>query len=233
VLAAGIAWRIGHEPVATDTGADRGRVVPVQPITETPRARQDQEPFREAPAAAPEAAGSAMPQPSSGTGHRGDSDALDRTRKSVPRTQAPRPAPSQPPKPASAVPEPAPPPAVAARPQPFSESRDAEAGAETAEDAAKSGNAVAGSANVQSAAKSSSRSEAAPSEHLRRAAPSAPPSSSVELQQDTQLSPDDWLSRIRELVRQDRRQQAIESLHLFVRAHPDWRVPDDLQPLLD
>jgi hypothetical protein len=33
-------------------------------------------------------------------------------------------------------------------------------------------------------------------------------------------------------MRQGRRQQAIESLRLFVRAHPDSRVPDDLQPLL-
>jgi hypothetical protein len=232
VLAAGIAWRIGHEPVATDIGADRGRVVPVQPITQTRHAGQNQEPPRNAPAAAPEAAGSAMSQPSGGAARRSDSDALERARKSPPRAQAPRPAPSQAPKPASAAPEPAPPPTVAARPQPFPEARDAAAGAKTADEAANSGNA-AGSADMQSAAKSSSRNEAATSQRLRRAAPSAPPSSSVELQRDTRLSPDDWLSHIRELVRRDRRQQAIESLRLFVRAHPERRVPDDLQPLLD
>jgi hypothetical protein len=67
---------------------------------------------------------------------------------------------------------------------------------------------------------------------MRRASPT-PPSSSVELQRDMQLSPQDWLAHIRDLMQQDRRQQATESLRLFVRMHPDQRVPGDLRELLE
>jgi Meckel syndrome type 1 protein len=59
------------------------------------------------------------------------------------------------------------------------------------------------------------------------------PSSSVELRRDLQLEPVDWLAHIRQLLHQGRRQQAIESLRLFHRAHPDWQLPDELRPLLD
>jgi hypothetical protein len=225
VLAAGIAWRIGHEPVATDIGADRS-VVPVQPITESPRARQDEASQQEAPAAA--TANTATSHPSRMAG-RAEADAFKRAQKPAPRAEAPRPATSQAPKPAAAAPAPVPPPAISARPQPFPESHDARAKTAEPETARSS----ADSANAPSTSKSSSRDEAASAGRLRRAAPSASPSSSIELQRDTRLSPDDWLSHIRELVRQDRRQQAIESLRLFVRAHPERHVPDDLQLLLE
>ncbi len=59
------------------------------------------------------------------------------------------------------------------------------------------------------------------------------PSSSVELRRDTQLAPEVWLARIEQLVRQGRRQQAIESLQLFRRAHPDWQLPESLRELDD
>jgi hypothetical protein len=131
----------------------------------------------------------------------------------------------QQPKPPAAAPEP-PPPAAAAAPRPFAEPRDAEA------EPAKSASADTGTVTTEPAAKSTRHDRAGP-EPLRRAAPSSPPSSSVELQRDMQLAPDDWLSHIRELMQQDRRQQAVESLRLFVRAHPDLEVPADLQPLLD
>ncbi|HVT33912.1 MAG TPA: hypothetical protein VHE32_14795 [Rhodanobacteraceae bacterium] len=223
VLAAGIAWRIGHEPMATDAGADRVRVVPVQPITESPRARHDDEPSRETPATAPQSAGASPPPSPDAIGQRSDADTVRRARKPLPGKPAPRPVSTPQPKAASAASESAPPPAVA--PEAFPQPLDAEA------EAGKSENATRPAASAPAA--KSARSGAAASDRLHRAAPPTPPSSSVELQRDMQLSPEDWLSRIRELVRQDRRQQAIESLRLFVRAHPDRPVPADLQPLLD
>jgi len=48
-----------------------------------------------------------------------------------------------------------------------------------------------------------------------------------------QLAPRDWLAHIRDLMRQGRRQQATESLRLFVQTHPDQRVPADLRELLE
>jgi hypothetical protein len=48
-----------------------------------------------------------------------------------------------------------------------------------------------------------------------------------------QRPPGEWLAHIRELERQGRHQQALESLRLFIRAHPDRKVPADLEPLLD
>jgi hypothetical protein len=224
VLAAGIAWRIGHEPMTTETGDERVRVVPVQPITESPRARRDEEPARESPAAPPPAS-APVSQPSGAISQRVDADAAKRTRKPVSREKALRPEASPAPKPATAAPEPAPPPAAAARTEPFPQARDAEA------QATKSENAAASAGAAETTAKSARRDNAS-SDLFQRAAPSTSPSSSVELQRDTQLPPKDWISHIRELVRQGRRQQAIESLRLFVHAHPDSRVPDDLQPLL-
>lgn len=43
---------------------------------------------------------------------------------------------------------------------------------------------------------------------------------------------DAWLARIRELLRDGQRDAARESLREFVRRHPQHKVPDDLQPLL-
>ncbi len=55
----------------------------------------------------------------------------------------------------------------------------------------------------------------------------------MELQRDLELAPSDWLAHIRDLMQQGRRQQATESLRLFVRKHPERRVPDDLRDLLE
>ena len=57
------------------------------------------------------------------------------------------------------------------------------------------------------------------------------PSASIELRRDMQLAPKDWLGHVRELLREGRRQQAIESLALFRRMHPHHPVPRDLQAL--
>lgn len=67
-----------------------------------------------------------------------------------------------------------------------------------------------------------------------RPATSAPAlSSSVELRRDLQLPPARWIARIRQLLQEGRRQQAIDSLRLFQRAHPAQPVPADLRALLE
>ena len=55
----------------------------------------------------------------------------------------------------------------------------------------------------------------------------------MELRRDMQLAPDDWLAHIHQLLRQGRRQQAIESLRLFHNAHPQRPLPVELQALLE
>lgn len=50
--------------------------------------------------------------------------------------------------------------------------------------------------------------------------------------EDAKLEPDAWLGRIRERVRAGDRQGAEHSLRRFVLAHPQQRVPRDLQRLL-
>lgn len=57
------------------------------------------------------------------------------------------------------------------------------------------------------------------------------PSGSVELRRDMQLPPDDWLAHIGALATQGRRQQALESLRLFRRMHPDVDIPEKLRAL--
>ena len=66
-----------------------------------------------------------------------------------------------------------------------------------------------------------------------RSASGPAPTTSAELRRDMQLAPEDWLSHIQQLLRQGRRQQAIESLQLFRRAHPDWQLSDELRALSD
>ena len=70
-------------------------------------------------------------------------------------------------------------------------------------------------------------------ESQRRANGAPAPSSSVELRRDMQLDADTWLAHIEQLLRQGRRQQAIESLRLFRNAHPRHALPDELRALLD
>jgi hypothetical protein len=48
-----------------------------------------------------------------------------------------------------------------------------------------------------------------------------------------QLDPETWLAHIEQLLRQGRRQQAIESLRLFRNAHPRHVLPHELRALLD
>jgi hypothetical protein len=62
---------------------------------------------------------------------------------------------------------------------------------------------------------------------------SVAPTTSVELRRDMQLAPEDWLAHIEQLLHQGRRQQALESLQLFRRMHPDWKISRELRALGD
>ncbi|HEY0178987.1 MAG TPA: hypothetical protein VGC30_05080, partial [Dokdonella sp.] len=70
-----------------------------------------------------------------------------------------------------------------------------------------------------------------PAPQPARTPPPAAPTSSIELRRDLQLAPDEWLAHVRELLHEGRRQQAIESLRLFRRAHPRAPLPPELEPL--
>lgn len=81
----------------------------------------------------------------------------------------------------------------------------------------------------------SARADAPPNpaaavERVQTAAPAAP-SDHIERHRDAQPAPPDWLAHIRQLLRNGHRQQALESLRQFRRAHPEQALPDDLRAL--
>lgn len=223
VLAAGIAWRIGHDAMNQDTvpaPMSAPIVVPVEPISEPARAKKHEEPAQEAAtdAAAPPAPAS----PAEGViRSRSEQDeaksrAPEKAKPLSKRAPAPRPVMTE-------AQKPAPPPAVApqAFPDTAQEREQAQDSAQAYDRAAQAAGAAAG-ADKKRVEQSTARPM--PS--------TTPPSGSVELRRDMQLAPQDWLSHIHQLLHQGRRQQATESLRLFQRVHPDWQIPDDLLPLL-
>ena len=218
VLAAGLAWRIGHEPmteneVVAPTAAPR--VVPVQPLDESSR-RKHEAPTRDAAAApASEAVPPAAAQPQAAGAVSEPTQTKPMRRQRAESRPAPPPMQSE-----------APPPAAAPPPTAFPADER-----EQARDADKSQRADAGIV-TQAPGAAAAEKRAATSNAFGRASPTLP-SSSVELQRDMQLAPSQWLAHVRDLMQQGRRQQATESLRLFVRTHPDRRVPDDLRELLE
>jgi hypothetical protein len=196
------------------------RVVPVQPISVPARARHE-EPGPQAEGRVEEdaARAPAANAPAAAAGRPTADEIKQTARKRSSAKTAPAPA-------AQAPEAPKPAPAQAAPPPP-----DAFPGAarsrEQAEDNEKSG--ASGIAPAESGGVFEKRTAPAAAQGL---ASPTPPSGSIELRRDMQLAPQDWLSHIHQLMRQGRRQQAIESLRLFQRAHPDWEIPDDLRPLL-
>lgn len=54
---------------------------------------------------------------------------------------------------------------------------------------------------------------------------------SAELQRNAMLPPDEWVKRIRDLLREERRADALENLELLRRKHPAYVVPADLREL--
>ena len=45
------------------------------------------------------------------------------------------------------------------------------------------------------------------------------------------LYPEHWLANIRQMLRDDRREEALRSLAEFRKRYPDYRLPDDLRDL--
>jgi hypothetical protein len=218
VLAAGLAWRIGHEPMGRNDGVAptaAPRVVPVQPIDESARSKHETPAADKAPAAPLEEAPPAeADQRAVGALDKDQAKALSKQRA------------GSKPAPPPAMQAEAPPPA-APKPDAFPANEPAAAGrANDLETTPVSSDAMARQP-VDAAEK-----RAATTNVRGRASPTLP-SSSVELQRDMQLAPPDWLAHIRDLMQQGRRQQATESLRLFVRTHPERRVPDDLRELLE
>lgn len=226
VLAAGIAWRIGHDAMSqneTGSPASAPRVVPVQPITESARTKHEQPPAQDE--AAPSKA-DATNAPSANAGRAATRNVIrEEAKPELRKSRAPSPAGAVAPQPLESIP---PAPAAAPPPAAFPDA----ARQDTESERARS--------SEPKDADAFDRTQAAGSQSMAPAAKAArvlssptPPSSSVELQRDMQLAPQDWLAHIRQLQRQGRTQQAMESLRLFRRAHPDWTIPDDLRDLSD
>ena len=211
VLAAGIAWQIGHEalrePSLAPTHEYAPMVVPVAPITENGTRQAPPPPEAEAAANAPPAA--SPPPPA----------AMKQRAAAKPAAQAVTPSPP-------AEPEPFPAPAAASTPTfPANvESPREEHQAIAAESPADSTSATKADA--------AGAPRKMPDARARRSTPPAP-SSSIELRRDMQLTPTAWIAHVRDLLEHGRRQQAIESLQLFRHVHPDHVIPDDLKLLLD
>lgn len=53
----------------------------------------------------------------------------------------------------------------------------------------------------------------------------------TELQRNARLAPEEWIRKIRELLREQRRADALENLALLRRTHPDYVLPEDLREL--
>ena len=224
VLAAGIAWRIGHD--AMNEGAMPPAaapvVVPVQPIDGSAHGKREQK--AEPQAAMSDAASSPAPATQNAAAAKPvERDAVRQDERKSRALAKPAPAP----KPVAAPP----PEAFPAEPRQRTESQSKDL--DKSESFGESGQATgAAGAAAGGIAPAMEKKTAAP-ERTRMPASPTVPSGSVELRRDMQLAPGEWLAHIRELERQGRHQQAMESLRLFIRSHPDRKVPADLQPLLD
>jgi hypothetical protein len=228
VLAAGIAWRIGHDAMNENNvpAAAAPTVVPVHPLDESARAKREQAARPEAQAA--DALASPAPPTQNAAAQPLERDKAKHDERKLRAAAKPAPTPA-PPKPATAPPpEPFP---AEPRQREEAPSKDLEQAQALDASPTESG-AAAPAASAGRFAAPMEKKAAAP-ERARTPASPTVPSGSVELRRDMQLPPGEWLSHIRELERQGRHQQAMESLRLFIRAHPDRKVPADLQPLLD
>jgi len=230
VLAAGIAWRVGHDVMYRNESVSptaAPSVVPVEPISESARAKREDKSAQQAESRESDAA-RAEPSPTeSAAGGLAPADELKPTPRKVLKASKPAASPPVPsPAPSQAAAAPAPPPQAfpeAARERDQAKDRGDSNAAASGAAAPATRATSAGAAMEKSAAVGASRALSSPT----------PPSGSVELQQDLQRAPQDWLAHVRQLNQQGRRQQATESLRLFQRAHPDWKIPDDLRGLLD
>jgi len=60
---------------------------------------------------------------------------------------------------------------------------------------------------------------------------SAAPSQPELLKEDISLDPEVWIAKIRQLVEQEKRDEAIKELNAFRATYPDYILPDDLKLL--
>lgn len=222
VLAAGVAWHVGHEALhQQEHEAVRGAptYVPVQPIEAPARNRRESAPATDTAASAAPAA------PPLGAAEQGKARAAKPVAEKAapPRVTTPAPAPPPPPPPAAAEPQPM----LQSAPAPAATKAERRAEPTPVDSAAAS----ADSAQEREIESKQAADVAAPAARAHTGMPA--PSSSVELRRDTQLAPEAWLARIEQLLRQGRRQQAIESLQLFRRMHPDWQLSEELRALDD
>lgn len=231
VLAAGIAWRVGHDvanPNESVLPTAAPRVVPVEPITAPARAKHEDKSAQQAESRESDAARAEPSDAQSAAGNVAPADELKPTPRKLQKANKPA-APPATPSPAPSQPAAAPP---APQPQAFP---DAAREREQSKDRRDSGTAASGAAAPATRATSAgaaTEKSAAVGGSPALSSPT-PPSGSVELQQDLQRAPQEWLAHVRQLHQQGRRQQATESLRLFQRAHPEWKIPDDLRDLLD
>jgi hypothetical protein len=219
VLAAGLAWHVGQDalqresqlsaPATSAPASPRPTFVPVAPISEPARQRAHEE-----SASMQDAAGAAAVAPAAKSAPP-QQRPVAKSKAVAPVAQPPPPPAAPPPSASVATP------AVAPEAFPASEAERDQGDATPARAGGTVGAAAAKDANQDKV-------------ELQRRANGAPAlSSSVELRRDVQLDPDTWLAHIEQLLRQGRRQQAIESLRLFRNAHPRHALPDELRALLD
>lgn len=221
VFAAGIAWHIGHDamnqpgttaiPITAPAVKQGPGYVPVRPLSE---------PAREAAPDVPADAAMRVPPP-----------AAMRPAAPVAKPAAPRKREEQAAAAAHAAATPAPSPPLA---QPFPESSKATSAAPPPAPAAAApapatapaleSLVVSGGASRQqdTPAADQSQEQVVSPEFLKR---------SAQLRNDARLAPDAWIRHIRYLLQEGRREQAIESLALFRRMHPEVELPDELKSL--
>ncbi|MEO5560862.1 MAG: hypothetical protein ABIO49_13135 [Dokdonella sp.] len=222
VLAAGVAWQVGQKALQQPHDGFRSSpiVVPVEPITESSLRKRERAAAQKAaapaaPAAEMETAAAPEPKPAK------PSLAPKPTPKPAVVADAAKklqpPAPPAAPPPAQAVPFPA----QAERTESAAPAAAA-TGALAPNDEEFKANQASGGARLDQAASNRARSPAL-----------SAPSESVELRRDMQLSPDNWLAHIRQLLQQGRQQQAADSLRMFRRMHPNVPLSPDLRALED
>lgn len=211
VLAAGIAWHVGHEgvpasaPPAHETpaaSAPRRQYVPVQTFDESARRTA---PKTDAPATPAMSAAPAPPP------------AMAKTRPAVQPQSAPALAPQ-----ANAKLEAPKPAAPTATPRVDAKNEAVQGAVSNAVPAA------------DAAAAGPMRAEDGESRTVRDRARDASPEAltrSQEIHNDMRMPTDAWIRRIQWLLEQGRDEQALESLRLFRRAHPDFELPSDLKDL--
>jgi hypothetical protein len=226
VLAAGVAWHVGQDALrqqSYEPARSAPTYVPVQPLDESSRRRHADAPAAAdaiQPAPAPAAPAATAPMEFQ---HRRSAPPVDKLKKeAAPEAQ------SAPPPTAVAAPPP-PQRTVSTPSEPFPSS-DKSANATSANAEAK-GNLAGSAAREQESGRSEDAASASLAAKPAHSTTGPAPTSSAELRRDMQLAPEDWLAHIQQLLRQGRRQQAIESLQLFRRAHPDWQLSDELRAL--